>query len=194
VVANQISREEGLRFFGLDPLYTTVLITGGSLGARSMNQAIDAGIPLLIKNHIQLIWQTGKSFAAEAAAQAVESRLIWTSEFISKMEYAYAAADIVVSRSGSVLYELCAVKKPVIFIPYPHAAEDHQTVNAQNLVQKNAAIMIADKDAGDKLVSEILRLAKDKEEQEELKRNIGKLAITDADEKIANEILKVLND
>jgi UDP-N-acetylglucosamine--N-acetylmuramyl-(pentapeptide) pyrophosphoryl-undecaprenol N-acetylglucosamine transferase len=193
VVANNISREEGLEFFGLDPLFTTVLITGGSLGARSMNQAINTGIPLFVKNQIQLIWQTGKSYAAEAAAHAVESRLIWSSEFISKMEFAYAAADIVVSRSGSVLYELCAVKKPVIFIPYPHAAEDHQTANALNLVKKNAAIMIADKDAGDKLVPEILRLAKDKAEQEELKRNIGKLAITDADEKIANEILNVLN-
>ncbi len=109
------------------------------------------------------------------------------------MEYAYAAADIVVSRSGSVLYELCAVKKPVIFVPYPHAAEDHQTVNAENLVKKNAAIMIPDKDARDKLVPEILSLANNKAEQEILKDNIGKLAITDADEKIATEILKILN-
>jgi UDP-N-acetylglucosamine--N-acetylmuramyl-(pentapeptide) pyrophosphoryl-undecaprenol N-acetylglucosamine transferase len=194
VVAGNISREEGIRYFGLDPKYTTVLITGGSLGARSINEAIDAGIPLLIKNQIQLIWQTGKSFAAEAAVHAVESSLIWTGEFISKMEYAYAAADLVVSRSGSVLYELCAVKKPVIFIPYPHAAEDHQTVNAMNLVKKNAAIMIADKNAADKLILEILRLAKDKEEQDTLRENIGKLAITDADEKIANEILNSLND
>jgi UDP-N-acetylglucosamine--N-acetylmuramyl-(pentapeptide) pyrophosphoryl-undecaprenol N-acetylglucosamine transferase len=193
VVANQILREEGIRFFGLDPTYTTVLVTGGSLGARSMNEAIDAGIPLLVKNQLQLIWQTGKSFAAQAAAHAVESKLIWTSEFISRMEYAYAAADIVVSRSGSVLYELCAVRKPVIFVPYPHAAEDHQTKNAENLVKKNAAILIADGDARDNLVSEILRLAKNKQEQEILKENIGKLAITDADEKIATEILKVLN-
>jgi UDP-N-acetylglucosamine--N-acetylmuramyl-(pentapeptide) pyrophosphoryl-undecaprenol N-acetylglucosamine transferase len=193
VVAGNISREEGIRYFGLDPKYTTVLITGGSLGARSINEAIDAGIPLLIKNQIQLIWQTGKSFAAEAAVHAVESSLIWTGEFISKMEYAYAAADLVISRSGSVLYELCAVKKPVIFIPYPHAAEDHQTVNAMNLVKKNAAIMIADKDAADKLILEILRLVKNKEEQDTLRENIGKLAITDADEKIANEILNSLN-
>jgi UDP-N-acetylglucosamine--N-acetylmuramyl-(pentapeptide) pyrophosphoryl-undecaprenol N-acetylglucosamine transferase len=193
VVANKISREEGIAFFGLEPDFTTVLITGGSLGARSMNEAIDEGIPILLKNHIQLIWQTGKSFATEAAAHAVESRLIWTSEFISKMEYAYAAADIVVSRSGSVLYELCAVKKPVIFIPYPHATEDHQTVNAQNLVKKKAALMIADKDAREKLVPEILRLAQNKMEQIILRENIGKLAITDADEKIATEILKSLN-
>jgi len=193
VIANRISRDEGIHFFGLDPRYTTVLVTGGSLGARSMNEAIDAGIKRLVENQIQLIWQTGKSFAAEAAARAAKSTLIWTGEFISKMEYAYAAADIVVSRSGSVLYELCAVRKPVIFIPYPHAAEDHQTVNAMNLVAKKAAIMIADKEAQDKLVSEILRLANNKPEQEILKENIGKMAITDADEKIADEILNTLN-
>jgi UDP-N-acetylglucosamine--N-acetylmuramyl-(pentapeptide) pyrophosphoryl-undecaprenol N-acetylglucosamine transferase len=194
VVANAITREEGIAFFGLDPQYTTVLITGGSLGAMSMNEAVDSGISLLIKNQIQLIWQTGKSFAAQAAVHAAESKLIWTGEFISKMEYAYAAADIVVSRSGSVLYELCVVKKPVIFVPYPHAAEDHQTVNAENLVKKNAAIMIPDKDARDKMVQEILALAKNKPEQEILKNNIGKLAVTDADEKIATEILKTFND
>ncbi len=193
VVTNQISREEGLAFFGLDPKYTTVLVTGGSLGALSMNEAIDSGIPILIKNQIQLIWQTGKSFAAQAAVHASESKMIWTGEFISKMEYAYAASDIVVSRSGSVLYELCVVKKPVIFVPYPHAAEDHQTVNAENLVKKNAAIMIPDKDARNKMVPEILALAKNKIEQDILKSNIGKLAVTDADEKIANEILKILN-
>jgi UDP-N-acetylglucosamine--N-acetylmuramyl-(pentapeptide) pyrophosphoryl-undecaprenol N-acetylglucosamine transferase len=194
VVSNQISREKGIAFFGLDPSLTTVLVTGGSLGARSMNEAINAGISLLIKNKIQLIWQTGKSFSKQAAAHAEESKLIWTGEFISKMEYAYAAADIVVSRSGSVLYELCVVRKPVIFIPFPYAAEDHQTANAQNLVNKNAAIMVSDKDAREQLVPEIIRLAYNKPEQEILKENIGKLAITDADEKIAAEILKILND
>ncbi len=193
VVSNQISREEGIAFFGLDPQYTTVLVTGGSLGAKTINEAIDAGIPILIKHHIQIIWQTGKSFAVRAAVHAAESKMIWTSEFISKMEFAYAAADIVVSRSGSVLYELCAVKKPVIFIPYPFAAEDHQTVNAENLVKKNAAIMIPDREAKEKLVHEMIRLADNKPEQEVLKENISKLAITNADEKIATEILNILN-
>jgi UDP-N-acetylglucosamine--N-acetylmuramyl-(pentapeptide) pyrophosphoryl-undecaprenol N-acetylglucosamine transferase len=193
VVANRISREEGISFFDLDPRYTTVLITGGSLGAKSMNEAIDAGMHLLMKNEIQLIWQTGKSFAAQAAKYASESRLVWTGEFISKMEFAYAATDIVVSRSGSVLYELCAVRKPVIFVPYPHAAEDHQTINAENLVRKNAAVLVPDKDAGKNLVTEIIELAKNKQKQETLKENIGKLAITDADEKIATEILKTFN-
>ena len=194
VVENSITREEGLDFFGLDLKFTTVLVTGGSLGAKSMNEAIDSGVTSLLKNNIQLIWQTGKSFASQAAAHAVESKMIWTGQFISKMEYAYAASDIVVSRSGSVLYELCAVKKPVIFVPYPHATEDHQTVNANNLVQKNAAIMIPDKDARNHLVPEILRLSNNKQEQEILKNNIGKLAITDADDRIATEILKTIDD
>ena len=193
VVSNQLSRSEGLAFFDLDPQYITVLVTGGSLGAKSINEAIDAGVSALTKRHIQLIWQTGKSFSVQAAAHAAENRMIWTGEFISKMEYAYAAADIVVSRSGSVLYELCAVKKPVIFVPYPYAAEDHQTVNAENLVKKQAAILIPDQDAKAKLVDEVIRLADHKAEQEILKENIAKLAITDADEKIADEILKTLN-
>jgi UDP-N-acetylglucosamine--N-acetylmuramyl-(pentapeptide) pyrophosphoryl-undecaprenol N-acetylglucosamine transferase len=119
--------------------------------------------------------------------------MIWTGEFVFKMEYAYAAADIIVSRSGSTLYELCAVKKPVIFVPYPHAAEDHQTVNARNLVDKKAAWMVSDNDAGQKLVNEIIRLSQDPNEREMLGRHIGQLAITDADEKIATEILKTLN-
>ena len=193
IVNDQITREEGLAFFNLDPKYTTVLITGGSLGARSINEAIDASISQLIKNKIQLIWQTGKSFTVQASASAVSSGLIWTGEFISKMEYAYAAADIVVSRSGSVLYELCVVKKPVIFVPYPYAADDHQTVNAENLVRKKAALIVPDKDAHNNLVMEILKLARNQQEQEILKENIGKLAITDADVKIADEILKSLN-
>jgi UDP-N-acetylglucosamine--N-acetylmuramyl-(pentapeptide) pyrophosphoryl-undecaprenol N-acetylglucosamine transferase len=193
VIGNRISKTEALAFFGLEPGRTTVFITGGSLGAKSINEAIDAGIPLLKKNQVQLIWQTGKTFAAKAAEHAAESSLIWSNQFIAKIGYAYAAADIVVSRSGSTLYELCAVKKPVIFVPYPYAAEDHQTVNARHLVDKHAALMIPDKEAGQKLVNAVIALAGNRAEQELLKENIGKLAITDADEKIAAEILKVLH-
>ena len=194
VVENRISKADGLSFFGLQPGHSTVFITGGSLGAKSINEAIDAGIPLLKKKQIQLIWQTGKTFSAKAAAHAAESSLIWSNQFITQMGYAYAAADIVVSRSGSTLYELCAVKKPVIFVPYPYAAEDHQTVNALNLVNKHAALMVPDKEAKAKLVDAVIALAGNKAEQDLLKENIGKLAITNADEKIASEILKVLHD
>ena len=109
------------------------------------------------------------------------------------MEYAYAAADIVVARAGAMtVAELCVVKKPVLFVPYPFAAEDHQTVNARQLVNKNAALMIKDSEAKDKLVPMIIELAKDENKQNELKKNIAALAITDADKKIADEILKVL--
>jgi UDP-N-acetylglucosamine--N-acetylmuramyl-(pentapeptide) pyrophosphoryl-undecaprenol N-acetylglucosamine transferase len=193
IVGSNISRAQGLAFFGLDPAHTSVLVTGGSLGAKSINEAIDAGIPLLIKNKIQVIWQTGKTFAAKAAEHAAESRLIWSNQFITKMEYAYAAADIVVSRSGSALYELCVVKKPVIFIPYPHATEDHQTVNALNLVNKQAALMIPDGKVKEELVTTLISLAHNPGEQEVLRNNIGRLAITDADGKIAAEILKVIH-
>jgi UDP-N-acetylglucosamine--N-acetylmuramyl-(pentapeptide) pyrophosphoryl-undecaprenol N-acetylglucosamine transferase len=109
------------------------------------------------------------------------------------MEYAFAAADIVISRSGAMsIAELCVVKKPVVFVPYPFAAEDHQTVNAQNLVNKNAGILIRDDEAKDKLVSTIIELAKDVNKQKELKENIGKLATTNADEMIVKEILNTI--
>ncbi len=116
---------------------------------------------------------------------------MWVNEFITQMEMAYAAADIVVSRSGAMaVAELCVVKKPVVFVPYPFAAEDHQTVNAQKLVDKGAALLVKDSDAKEKMVDTILALAKDKDQQEVLKQNIGKLTVTDADQRIATEILK----
>ena len=117
IVGSNISRAEGLAFFGLDAGHTSVLITGGSLGAKSINEAIDAGIPLLIKNKIQLIWQTGKTFAAKAAEHAAESRLIWSNQFISKMEYMHMQRRTSWFPGRAVhLYELCVVKKPVIFL------------------------------------------------------------------------------
>ena len=110
------------------------------------------------------------------------------------MEYAFAAADIVVSRSGAMsIAELCVVKKPVVFVPFPFAAEDHQTANAQNLVNKNAGLLIKDSEAKEKLVDTVLALSKDAEKQETLKTNIGRLAITDAGDRIAGEILKAIN-
>ena len=109
------------------------------------------------------------------------------------MEYAYAAADVVVARAGAMtVAELCVVKKPVLFVPYPFAAEDHQTVNAMQLVNKNAAMMIKDDEAPGKLAPMIIDLVKDENRQAELKKNIAALAITDADKVIAGEILKVI--
>jgi len=194
IVQSRLTREEGLQFFGLNPALPTVLSTGGSLGAKGINEAIAAHLDDFGKNGLQLIWQTGKPFAEQAAALGAERKNLWTRDFIPQMEYAFAAADIVISRSGAMsIAELCVVKKPVVFVPFPFAAEDHQTVNARHLVDKKAGLMVKDSEAKEKLVDTVLALAKDKVRQAELSTNIGRLAVTDAGDRIATEILKALN-
>ncbi|WP_205509037.1 undecaprenyldiphospho-muramoylpentapeptide beta-N-acetylglucosaminyltransferase [Longitalea arenae] len=193
IVNNTISRSQGIEFFGLDPAKKTVFVTGGSLGAKGINEAIDAGVDEFTKNNVQLIWQTGKLYAEKASARAVENRNIWANSFITQMEYAYAAADVVVSRAGAMsVAELCVAKKPVVFVPFPFAAEDHQTANAQNLVNKQAGLMIKDSEAKEKLVSTVIALARDEQQQNMLKENIAQLAIVDADEVVAREILRLI--
>lgn len=188
-----ISREEGIRFFGLNPVKKTILSIGGSLGARSINEAIDNNIDVFEENGLQLIWQTGKPYAVKAKQRAAGKGNIWANDFIMQMEYAYAAGDVVISRSGAMaIAELEVVKKPVVFVPFPFAAEDHQTANAQSLVNKNAGIMVKDSEALYKLIPAIIGLAQDEQKEIELKTNIGKLGITNADELIANEILKTI--
>ncbi|WP_207514452.1 undecaprenyldiphospho-muramoylpentapeptide beta-N-acetylglucosaminyltransferase [Longitalea luteola] len=193
IVNNTISRKEGIEFFELDPAKKTVFVTGGSLGAKGINEAIDAGIDQFTRNNVQLIWQTGKLYAEKASARAVENRNIWANSFIMQMEYAYAAADVVVSRAGAMsVAELCVARKPVVFVPFPFAAEDHQTANAQNLVNKQAGLMIKDSEAKEKLVPTVIALARDEQQQDMLRENIGKLAITDADNIVAKEILRLI--
>lgn len=188
---NTVNREEGIQFFGLDPAKKTVLSIGGSLGAKSINESLDEGIDEFEKNHLQLIWQTGKPYAARGIERAMGKTNVWANDFINQMEYAYAAADLVISRSGAMaIAELSVMRKAIIFVPFPYAAEDHQTVNAQNLVNKKAGIMIKDSDALTQLVPMVMSLLKDVNKQQELISNIGKLSITNADEMIAKEILK----
>ncbi|MFL5810141.1 MAG: undecaprenyldiphospho-muramoylpentapeptide beta-N-acetylglucosaminyltransferase [Flavisolibacter sp.] len=192
---SSISYEEALKFFGLNPAKKTLLIVGGSLGAKSINHAILKGVNELTQNGLQLIWQTGKTDAAKWKEGAANQPGVWVNDFITQMENAYAAADIVISRAGAMaIAELCLVKKPVVFVPYPFAAEDHQTANAMNLVNKNAAMMIKDSEVMDKLIPQILLLTKDEEKQIQLKQNIGRYAVTDADKKIAREILKSMGE
>jgi UDP-N-acetylglucosamine--N-acetylmuramyl-(pentapeptide) pyrophosphoryl-undecaprenol N-acetylglucosamine transferase len=186
-----VSREEGIRSFGLNPDKKTVLSVGGSLGAKSINEALDKHLDQFEKNNLQLIWQTGKPYAVKGKEAAKGKTNIWANEFINQMENAYAAADLVISRSGAMaIAELSVMKKAVIFVPFPYAAEDHQTVNAQSLVNKKAGIMIKDREALELLVSSVISLSKDEHKQQELKINIGKMAISNADEIIAAEILK----
>jgi len=194
IVNNTISRTEGIRFFGLDPAKKTVFVTGGSLGAKGINEAIDANIGEFTKNDVQLIWQTGKLYAEKASARASENKNIWANSFITQMEYAYAAADVVISRAGAMsVAELCVARKPVVFVPFPFAAEDHQTANAQNLVNKQAGLMIKDSEAKEKLVPAVIALAQNEQQQNVFKENIGKLAVTNADEVVASEVLRLIS-
>ena len=193
IVQSRITREEGIRFFNLDPALPTIFSTGGSLGAKGINEAIAAHLDEFDKAGTQLIWQTGKPFAPQAAALSAGHAAVWTSDFVGQMEYAFAAADVVISRSGAMsIAELCVAAKPVVFVPFPFAAEDHQTANAQHLVDKNAGVLIKDSEAKATLVTTALALSKDKSRLEILKTNIGKLAITDASDRIAREIFNDL--
>ena len=188
-----VTRSEGIKFFSLVENRKTVLIVGGSLGARTINEAIAKNLDDLLNAGLQLIWQTGKAFAIKARERIGKQESVSMNEFITQMEYAYAAADIVVARSGAMtVAELCVVKKPVLFVPYPFAAEDHQTVNAMKLVNKNAAMIVKDSEASNKLVPMIIELSRNEAKQNELKKNIGLLAITNADEVIAKEILELI--
>ncbi|MDB5247432.1 MAG: UDP-N-acetylglucosamine--N-acetylmuramyl-(pentapeptide) pyrophosphoryl-undecaprenol [Segetibacter sp.] len=193
IAQSTVSRSAAFRFFNLDENKITVLAVGGSLGARSINEALANNLDAFQTHNLQLIWQTGKTTATEYKEKAKGHFNVWTDDFITQMEMAYAAADIVISRSGAMaVTELCVAKKPVIFVPFPHAAEDHQTVNAQTLVNKKAALMIKDSEANEKLAGMVISLAGNKELQQELSGNIAKLAVTNADEVIAREVLKAL--
>jgi UDP-N-acetylglucosamine--N-acetylmuramyl-(pentapeptide) pyrophosphoryl-undecaprenol N-acetylglucosamine transferase len=194
IAQSTVTKEEGLKFFGLNTDKKTVLVIGGSLGAKSINEAIDAAIAVFEKNNLQLIWQTGKPYAAQGKARGEGRNNVWVNDFITQMENAYAAADVVVSRAGAMsIAEICLVAKPAVFVPYPHAAEDHQTVNAMHLVNKNAALMVKDGEAKEKLVNTIIALANDEAKQKELKQNIIPLGVSDADMVVAKEVLRLVN-
>ena len=191
IFLKKISKGEALNFFGLKTGMKTVFVMGGSLGAKSINEVIEENIDVFKENDLQLIWQTGKNYAGKAAGAEEERTNIWTNAFINKMEYAYAAADVVIARSGAMtIAEMCVVKKAAIFVPYPFAAEDHQAVNAGNLVKRNAAMMVLDGEVKTKLIPALLGLVKNEKLIEELENNISKLSNTNADEIIAQEIFK----
>ena len=193
IAQSNVSKEEALKHFRLSNNKKVVLSIGGSLGAKSINEAIDKDLELFRQNDLQLIWQTGKPYKAAAVERTKGNDLVFVNDFITQMEYAYAAADIVISRSGAMaIAELCVVKKPVLFVPYPFAAEDHQTANAKALVNKGAAEMITDENALQMLVPSVIALVKDSGRQQELSTNIGSLAVANADVKIAAEILRKL--
>ena len=183
-------------FFGLDPLKKTILVIGGSLGARTINQSILQGLGKFAENNVQLIWQTGKAFYPIAATDTGKYKMngISAHEFISKMDFAYSVADVVISRAGaSSVSELCLVRKASILVPSPNVAEDHQTKNAMALVNHGAALLVKDSDAGEELVGAALKLIADENLKIKLENGIGKLAMVDSALVIANEIMNLIN-
>jgi UDP-N-acetylglucosamine--N-acetylmuramyl-(pentapeptide) pyrophosphoryl-undecaprenol N-acetylglucosamine transferase len=189
-------RNEAFSFFKLDPSKKTVLVIGGSLGAKAINEAIGAGLKLFADNDIQLVWQTGKIYFDTAKKQTAgfESKNITAVDFISRMDLAYAFADVVISRAGAgAISELCIVQKPCVLVPLPTAAEDHQTKNAMALVNKNAAILVKDADAVKLLVERAIQLVNNNSEQQQLKTNMKQLAFFNSANVIAKEVLKLAN-
>ena len=190
------SRSEALAHFGLSEDKKTILVVGGSLGTRTLNEMMKQWIASLEgKPQVQVIWQTGKYYEREMQAFLADHPTvgIWQGAFIDRMDYAYAAADLVISRSGAgTVSELCLVAKPVLFVPSPNVAEDHQTANARALVKEGAAVMVADKVCCDEAMAEAMRLMQDEEALRRMSENLERLARPNAAEDIVDEILKLL--
>lgn len=187
-------RNEALEFFGLEADKPIVLVVGGSLGALTINESIAGGLKKFADAGVQVIWQTGKGYIATARGIVGEGRKgLYVNDFIYKMDLAFAAADVIVSRAGaSTISELCIVGKPVVFVPSPNVAEDHQTKNAMALVNKDAALMVRDADARNTLVDKTLQLVADMPQREKLAQNIKKLELLDAANVIAGEVYKLV--
>jgi len=185
---------EALSFFNLKKGFPVILVLGGSLGAGSINKSLSENINILRDSDCQWLWQTGKHYFenVKALVSLSFSENISVHGFINRMDYAYAAADIIVSRAGAgTISELCLIGKPVILVPSPNVAEDHQTKNAKALSEKEAAVLIADDQVIKTLVNEAIKLVSDKTRRVVLSENILKMAYRDADVRIAEEVLKL---
>lgn len=186
--------KEGRQFFNLDDSKPTVLVVGGSLGARTINNAIAEAIDRFNTSEINLIWQTGISFEDRSEELMQECGVnIKAFTFIKRMDLAYAVADVIISRAGAIaISELCCVAKPIILVPSPNVAENHQYKNAQSLVNKNAALLVEDKNASRKLVDTLMKLIDDKNLQGVLSSNIRKIAVKNAADDIADIALDLI--
>ena len=186
---------EAYKAFGFSPDKKTLLIIGGSLGARTINNSVISHLKELKESGIQVLWQTGKGYidAARKSAEPFKSESLYVTDFVSRMDLAYAMADLVISRAGaSSISELCLLGKASILVPSPNVAEDHQTHNAMALVNKNAAVLVKDVEAEEKLVSKALAMIHDEEQLVVLSKNILTLAQNDSANRIADEVLKLI--
>lgn len=187
------SKTKARSSFGLNPDQATVLVVGGSLGARTINESMEAGIRKFLDAGLQVIWQTGKYFGDRAQIATKGMRGVVVTEFITDMAAAYSAADLVVSRAGAgSISELQILGKPCVLVPSPNVAEDHQTKNALALVNKEAAVMVADAEASEKLADTAISIAKDKKLLKKMSDNISSMALRDSDERIVDEVLKII--
>ena len=190
-----LGREEAVASFGLDPDKQTVLILGGSLGARTINQCLMNQLDKVRTSGVQFIWQTGKIYIDEAraaVARAGELPMLHVTDFISDMATAYSAADLIISRAGAgSISEFCLLRKPVILVPSPNVAEDHQTKNALALVNKNAALYVKDAEADSILLDKAIEAVGQPELLNNLSKNIAELAFTDSANVIAKEVIQL---
>ncbi|HRO75618.1 MAG TPA: undecaprenyldiphospho-muramoylpentapeptide beta-N-acetylglucosaminyltransferase [Crocinitomicaceae bacterium] len=189
-------RDEAITFFNLDPNKKTVLVVGGSLGARTLNESVAEKLDFFENSDIQVIWQCGKASFQKMQAVVAEKqpKNVHLHEFIKRMDLAYSVADVIISRAGAIaISELCIIGKPTILVPSPFVAEDHQTKNAMALVAKNAAILVKDVEAKEKLVDTVFALVEDNTLQNTLKQNITALAKPHATASIVDEIEKLIN-
>ncbi len=192
------SKEEALKWFGLDDKHPVVLVVGGSLGTRTLNTMMCRWIDKLkgATPEVQVIWQTGRYYEAEMRSflESQPTAGVWQGAFLERMDYAYAAADIVISRSGAcTVSELCLVAKPTLFVPSPNVAEDHQTKNALALVERNAAIMVTDENAVEQAMGRAIETLKDDKLMAKLRRNIAEMASPNAAEMVVDEIDTILS-
>ena len=197
LIETTISREDALRSFDLDPPKKTILLVGGSLGARTVNESVLQHLDLVEKSGVQFIWQTGKYYSAAVAEQLKAHKplpMLKVMDFIGDMGAAYKAADLVISRAGaSSVSEFCQIGKPVILVPSPNVAEDHQTKNALALVNKDAALYVKDADAPATLLQLAVDTVNDPEQLAQLTANIKKLGKHNSADVIADEVLKLAN-
>ena len=195
LIETTMSREEAIKTFGLDPAKKTILLVGGSLGARTVNESVLQHLDLVEKSGVQFIWQTGKYYSAAVADQLKNHHslpMLKVLDFIADMGAAYKAADLVISRAGaSSISEFCLIGKPVILVPSPNVAEDHQTKNAMALVNKDAAIYVKDADAPQTLLQQAVETVQDDERLAQLSNNVKKLGKQNSADVIADEVLKI---
>ena len=194
VLSTTLTKEEACKQFGLDPEKKTILLVGGSLGARTINESVLQNLDIIEKSGVQFIWQTGKYYHESIVNQLKDKDLpmLKVTDFISDMGAAYQAADLVISRAGaSSISEFCLIGKPVILVPSPNVAEDHQTKNAMALVNKDAAIYVKDADAPAVLIKKAVGIVEDAKKLASMSENIKKLGLKNSADVIADEVIKL---